>query len=84
MSYMFVSTFWHFCYHALMFDSLIFSDGERPVTMQPLFGVLYSVKYLIACNNPPFPCFYSLLQLFEKNKQKITKTFEICLCMFLG
>lgn len=46
MGYMFVSTFWHLCYHALLFDSLIFSDGERPVTMQPLFGVLYSVLLL--------------------------------------
>ena len=24
-------------------DSLLFSAAERPVTMQPLFGVLYSV-----------------------------------------
>jgi cellulose synthase/poly-beta-1,6-N-acetylglucosamine synthase-like glycosyltransferase len=43
MGYMFTSTFWHAAFHAVMFDSLVFSDGERLVTMQPLFGVLYSL-----------------------------------------
>jgi len=43
MSYMYTSTLWHVAFHALLLDSLLFSDGERPVTMQPLFGVLYSV-----------------------------------------
>ena len=43
MGYMYTSTLWHVAFHALLLDSLLFSDGERPVTMQPLFGVLYSV-----------------------------------------
>jgi len=43
MGYMYTSTVWHLAFHALLLDSLLLSDGERPVTMQPLFGVLYSV-----------------------------------------
>jgi hypothetical protein len=43
MGYMFISTLWHAAFHGLLLDSLLFSASGRPVTMQPLFGVLYSV-----------------------------------------